>query len=65
MRIELEIDYIGKPYLNLYAEGNDLRAKTLKRFIRIANEKGIIAKTCSVASVDGKSCDLHLEIHYK
>jgi hypothetical protein len=46
MKIELKIDYDGKPYLELYAGdyGEDTKQDLLELFIREAKRKGIYIK---------------------
>ena len=46
MKIELKIDYDGKPYIELYAGdyGEDTKQDLLELFIREAKRKGIVIK---------------------
>ena len=61
IKLDLDLDYDGVPFINLEAEDDDVETKMLRKFIEKAKENGIVLKGCNVE----KDCDKHATIELK
>ncbi len=65
MKIELKIDYDGKPYIELYAGnyGKDTLQDLLELFIRRAKDKGVYIKNEADSDISDKYATIRINEH--
>ena len=61
IKLDLDLDYDGVPFINLEADDDDVETKMLRKFIEKAKKNGIVLKDCDV----DKDCEKHATIELK